>query len=249
MIELEVSMATVTAVFTAPVPLSSPQRRLRVWINEDIPIPEDVVDHESYRRWACSDDFPQRGRFAYLDGVIWVDLSMEKIYSHTQIKTRFATVLDTLTLSSRAGMFLGDGTLLSHPGAGLSTEPDGTYVTYEALRSGRVRRVEAASGTDYIELEGSPEMTLEVVSDTSVQKDTVDLVELYWKAGVLEYWLVDARGEQVTFRILKRGRKGYVSTRPQKGGWINSEVFGRSFRLRRETDPLGDPLFTLAVQE
>ena len=34
-------------------------------------------------------------------------------------------------------------------------------------------------------------MTLEVVSSSSVRKDTVDLRDRYYKAGILEYWLVD----------------------------------------------------------
>jgi Uma2 family endonuclease len=219
-----------------------------VWINEDIPIPAEVVDHDSYRRWARSDDFPQRGRFAFLNEILWVDLSKEKLYSHNRIKTQYTVVLGTIAKSDGTGLFLPDGMLLSHPGAGLSTEPDGTFVSYEALRSGRVRRIEAAAGTDYIELEGSPEMTLEVVSDTSVRKDTVDLFGLYWRAGVSEYWLVDARQEAVTFTIFKRGRKGYVAVRPQKGGWLKSNVFDRSFRLPRSTDPLGGPQYTLEAR-
>jgi Uma2 family endonuclease len=219
-----------------------------VWINEEMAIPAEVVDHESYRRWARSDDFPQRGRFAFLNGILWIDLSMEKIYSHNRVKTQYTAVLSGLADAMQKGIFLSDGTWLSHPGAGLSTEPDGLYVTYEALQRGRVRRIEAAAGHDYIELEGSPDMTLEVVSDTSVQKDTVELLDLYWKAGVLEYWLVDVREEPIAFTIFKRGRKGFVAVRPQKGGWLRSSVFGRSFRLTRGTDPLGDPQYVLAVR-
>jgi len=40
-------------------------------------------------------------------------------------------------------------------------------------------------GDDSIEILGSPEMTLEVISPTSVEKDTVHLRRLYWKAGYL----------------------------------------------------------------
>jgi Uma2 family endonuclease len=241
-------MSTAASLAPPPVAPAAPPRAVRVWINEDIPIPAEVVDHESYRRWARSDDFPQRGRFAFLNGLLWVDLSMEKLYSHNRVKTQYTVVLGGLADSTQQGIFFSDGTLLSHPGAGLSTEPDGLFVSYEALRSGRVRRIEAAAGTDYVELEGSPEMTLEVVSDTSVHKDTVDLPELYWRAGVSEYWLVDAREEAVAFTILKRGRKGYVAVRPQKSGWLKSTVFGRSFRLARGSDPLGGAQFTLEVR-
>jgi Uma2 family endonuclease len=37
-------------------------------------------------------------------------------------------------------------------------------------------------------------MVLEVVSASSVEPDTQTLRELYWAAGIKEYWLVDARG-------------------------------------------------------
>src|SRR5256885_8764701 len=47
----------------------------------------------------------------------------------------------------------------------------------------------------YLELEGTPDMVLEVVSESSVQKDTKRLRQLYWQAGIREYWLVDARRE------------------------------------------------------
>jgi hypothetical protein len=46
-------------------------------INGNVHIPPWVTDHDSFRRWACSDDLPQRGQFFYLDGEFWVDLSME----------------------------------------------------------------------------------------------------------------------------------------------------------------------------
>ena len=61
--------------------------------------------------------------------------------------------------------------------------------------------IEAEEG-GYVELDGSPDMVLEVVSDSSVEKDIDVLMDLYWKAGIREYWLVDARGERIEFKIL-----------------------------------------------
>lgn len=46
---------------------------------EAIEIPDWVRDLNSFRKWAKSDDFPQRGWYAHLNGKIWVDLSMEKL--------------------------------------------------------------------------------------------------------------------------------------------------------------------------
>jgi Uma2 family endonuclease len=90
-------------------------------------------------------------------------------------------------------------------------------------------------------------MVLEVVSAGSVQKDTVELRDAYWKASVKEYWLVDARLDPPSFDILRHTGKGYAAARKQKG-WVRSSVFGRAFRLVRDTDPLGHPRFVLDVR-
>src|SRR5262249_33469013 len=146
------------------------------------------------------------------------------------------------------GRYLPDGMLLRNSEADLSTEPDGMFVSYDALRTGRVKRVEGDS-PGWFQLEGTPEMVLEVVSVSSVDKDTNVLRDLYWRAGIPEYWLVDARGAEPRFDILKHGTRGYTTTRRQAGGWLKSNVFSRSFRLTQQTDPLGDPQYILEVRE
>jgi Uma2 family endonuclease len=203
-----------------------------------------VIDHASYRRWAESDEFPERGQFAYLDGEIWVDTSMERL-GHNQIKTRFASVLTRLADEGQTGgHFLGDRMLLTNEEAGLSTEPDGMYIVARSYKSGKVR---LSRGEESLEVEGTPDMVLEVVSPTSVQKDTVVLRDLYWRAGVPEYWLVETDRDELVFHILRRGAKGYVAARRQ-GGWLKSAVFGRSFRLTRGADQLGLPTYKLDVR-
>jgi Uma2 family endonuclease len=172
---------------------------------------------------------------------------MEKLYTHNQVKGEVGRVLGALVAEGALGRFLPDGMLLRNTPVGLSTEPDGTFVSYAALQSGRVRKVESHEG-DCTILEGAPEMVLEVVSDSSAQKDTVELRDLYWQAGIDEYWLVDARGDEPHFELLRRAARGYVATRRLAGGWLRSNVFGRLFLLTREADPLGDPLFRLQMR-
>ncbi|MBC8869246.1 MAG: hypothetical protein H8E44_07500 [Planctomycetes bacterium] len=82
---------------------------------------------------------------------------------------------------------------------------------------------------------------------TSVEKDTLVLRGLYWQADIPEYWLVDARGDRLQFDILRRHPDGYVPTRKQRG-WLESAVFGKSFRLSSRPDELGHPEYTLSVQ-
>jgi Uma2 family endonuclease len=216
-----------------------------VVLEERIRIPECVVDLQSFRRWACSDEFPDRGRFSHLKGELWVDLMPEQLFTHNQVKVEFATVVFGLLKHDRRGRFFGDRTLVTNVDAGLSTEPDGTFVSFESVRQGRVQLVEGVEG--FVELEGTPDMVLEVVSASSVEKDTVVLRELYWQAGIPEYWLVDARGQRLRFEILRRRRDGYVETRKQDG-WLRSVVFGKSFRLSSQLDELGHPEYTLAIR-
>jgi Uma2 family endonuclease len=213
---------------------------------EVVRVPSWVVDLDSFRRWAQSDEFPETGRICYLHGEVWVDMSREQVFSHNQVKNEFNPVVGGLVKAGRLGRYFPDGLLLSNADADLSSTPDGTFVSRESLRRERVRLVEGVQ-EGFVELEGTPDMVLEVVSASSVEKDTVVLRDLYWQADIPEYWLVDARGERLAFDILRHTARGYVTTRRQEG-WLKSAVFGKSFRLTRQMDALGHPEYTLAVR-
>ena len=73
------------------------------------------------------------------------------------------------------------------------------------------------------------------------------LLDLYWRAGIPEYWLVDVRGNRLEFTIHRHTPKGYVAT-PKRAGWVKSNVIGKSFRLSKRTDELGQPEHTLEVR-
>jgi Uma2 family endonuclease len=90
-------------------------------------------------------------------------------------------------------------------------------------------------------------MVLEVVSASSVEKDKVILPDLYWRAGIPEYWVVDARADRLEFDLFRCESDGYAPTRKQ-AGWLKSRVFGRSFRLSRHVDDAGNPKCTLSAR-
>jgi Uma2 family endonuclease len=200
--------------------------------SQDVRIPPWVLDHQSFRRWATSDQFPDRGQYAFLNGEVWVDTSMER-FAHNQLKTRLAASLTQLTAVAESGHFLSDRMMLTNDEAGLSTEPDGMFVSHQTIRSGKAR---LERGAESLEVVGTPDMVLEIISPSSRHKDTVVLRELYWLAGIPEYWLGEARGDQVSLEILKRGAKGYVSVR-KRSGWLRSAVFGTSVQVTSKQGP------------
>ncbi len=213
---------------------------------EIIEIPSWVCDHASFRRWARSDEFPESGRICFFNGESCVDVSKEQFFTHNQLKQEFNLVLGQLAKQSRVGRYVPDGMLFSNVEAAFTTQPDGAYVSRDALRSGRVKLIEGATN-GFVELEGVPDMVLEIVSDSSFKKDTMVLVDQYWQAGIPEYWLVDAREEAIRFDILRHGSKGYTAVRKQ-AGFAKSQVFNKSFRLTRQLDESGDPEFSLSVR-
>jgi Uma2 family endonuclease len=201
----------------------------------------------SFREWAGDNDLPEKTRVYFYRGEVWVEMGKEQVFTHVLVKTEITIVLGSLVKKDDLGLFLVNGVLVTNEAADLSGNPDGTFVSHDALDSGRVTLTEGAD-EGYVELVGTPDMVLEVVSTGSVTKDTVTLREAYWEAGIPEYWLVDARGDTgVDFRILKRGAKGYTEARKQ-AGWLKSGVFGRSFKLTRGADRNGNPRFTLEVK-
>src|SRR5438067_1199266 len=102
-------------------------------IGEQVRIPSWVSDFDSFRRWARSDEYPDFGCFSHLQGDLWVDLTMEKLW-HNKIKTQYAAVLTLFVQMNGLGHFLGDRMLLSNLAASLSTEPDGLFNSKKSLK-------------------------------------------------------------------------------------------------------------------
>lgn len=207
--------------FMSAIPIGAPVR-----------IPGWVTNLTSFRRWARSPAFPDHGWIAHLGGELWVDLSMERA-AHNQGKGAINATLTLLANQADLGNYFSDRMLLTNEEAGLSTEPDGMFVSHVSVANGAAI---LAEGDETLEVQGTPDMVLEVISDSSVEKDLDVLFELYWRAGISEYWIADVRGETPQFTIYRRGSTKYIAA-TKRGGWQRSQVFAKAFRLIRVKRP------------
>ena len=214
-----------------------------------VTIPSYARTLDGFRDWVRSEEFPDRGLISFIQGEIHVDMSPEKFKSHNQVKVEIDRVLAEFIRSRDLGIYCPDGLWITSDAADLSTEPDASFFRWETLESGRARLQKHQDSEDGIEMRGSPDWVLEIVSDTSVRKDTVLLPERYHRAGASEFWLIDARSDEISFDILCRVEDAFQSATQDVDGWQESKLFGRKFRLTRQRDRIGCWQYTLEHQE
>src|SRR5205823_696983 len=117
-------------------------------------------------------EFPENVRATFIAGEIFLDMSKEDPRLHVRVKDELARVLGTLCKEEDLGEFYGDRVGISNEAADLSNVPDGSFYLWETLESGRIRLIQREGEESYVELEGTPDWVLEVVSRSSVNKDT-----------------------------------------------------------------------------
>jgi len=209
-------------------------------------IPDTVRDLTSFRRWVHQASFPEKSRTWWMRKEVWIDMSKEQVFTHNLVRTAVTSELYNLVNRLDLGLLLSDGVLFTNREADLSGNPDLLFISYDSREQERVELIEGKF-RGYTEIIGSPDMVLEVVSDSSEEKDVVVLFEDYFTAGIREYWRVDARESPISFEIFKRNSKGFVAARKQ-AGWLKSAVFGKAFRMVESKDRLGDPKYLLEVR-
>ena len=210
----------------------------------EIPMIRSLAD---FRRWALSDRFPDRGRIDFVAGRIEVDMSPEDLFCHGAPKAAIGAKLFQRIEHADRGHVLIGRSRISVPAADLSVEPDVLFISHESLDSGRMRLVPKVGGEPgrYVEVEGAPDLIVEIVSDSSVTKDTERLPAAYAAAGVREFWLVDARKEPLVFRIHHWSEGAYCPAETDSEGYQRSSVLDCRFRLDAARDARGHWKFSL----
>ena len=213
---------------------------------EGVNVPSSALSHEGFREWVKSADFPERVQASFVGGEIFLTMSPESIDTHNQVKVEVTSTLYGLVRAADLGRVYADRALLTNEAARLSTEPDAMVATWETLSSGRLKSIPKKNrADDAIELVGTPDLVVEIVSDSSVRKDLVALRERYARAGIPEYWLIDARGEDIRFEILVLAEDGYAPSAPS-GAPQPSPLLGRAFELTRAKSRIGTWTYTLS---
>jgi Uma2 family endonuclease len=209
-------------------------------------IPRDAYTLAGFRKWVLSDEFPEKQPVMFRNGEIYLYMPKEDVFTHAAVKTPVAIVVGGLFQELDLGDFYINGVLVTNVEADISNNPDMVGILWESLECGKVRYVTNKKDRT-VEIEGSPDWLLEIVSDGSVKKDKFELRESFHKAGVREYWIIDARGTDIDFQILHWRKTGYAAA-PHKEGWQRSRVFGRSFRLTRSRNRRDGWRYTLTVK-
>lgn len=207
-----------------------------VVFEERLRVPAGVHTLAAFRQWAFSDDFPRAGRIDFLTGDVEVEMSPEDLFTHGAVKSAISARLHAAVVDGDRGEVFIDRARVTHRDVGLSVEPDVVVVLWSSLDAGRVRYAQAARRQPgrFIEITGSPDLVVEVVSDGSEHKDTERLPHLYAEAGIPEMWLVDARGNELRFDVLVLGENGYRPVPPGDDAYRDSPCLGSQVRLVRQ---------------
>ena len=208
-------------------------------------IPRDAHTLAGFRKWVLSDEFPEKQPVMFRNGEIYLYMPREEIFTHAAVKTAVVGAIGNLFEQLDLGNLFISGVLVTNVEADVSNNPDMVSILWKSLESGKVRYV-TNDRDEAVEIEGSPDWLLEIVSDGSVRKDKIELRESFHKAGVREYWIIDARGDEIDFQILHWRKSGYAAA-PNKAGWQRSRIFGRSFQLTRSRDRRGGWRYVLAT--
>ncbi len=220
-----------------------------VLFDERVEIPLGIASLADFRQWAISDSFPDHGRIDYVTGRIEVDMSPEDFFTHGTLKSQVSSRIEQRVNELDLGHTLIADTRVSSIVGDLSAEPDVVVISHTAIDAGRVRLVPKASGMDgrFVEVEGGPDLVVEIVSDSSVEKDSERLPVSYYKAGVLEYWLLDARDEELFFVIYRRGPTSFEPTPSNERGGQHSNVLQCSCTLERSRHRRGHWVYHLQL--
>jgi Uma2 family endonuclease len=141
---------------------------------------------------------------------------------HQKVAVRLAALIDSFLENHPVGnvfveldVDLGTGAL----GENLVYRPDIVFFRTKRLAPDCARAM------------ALPDLVVEIISDSSRQRDLEGKREDYERCGILEYWLIDPQEETMTFFRLIEGR--YVAVPPQGNKFFSEAIPGFVLDLAR----------------
>lgn len=138
---------------------------------------------------------PEDRRYEIIDGEPFMTPSPKTF--HQRIILRLAELINDFVKKGNLGeVFIApyDVVLSKHD----IVQPDIIFVSKE--RSNIITE---------LNIQGSPDMVIEILSPSTKERDLVLKRKLYAAFGIKEYWIVDPENEKIT--LLTLGKEGYVA--------------------------------------
>jgi hypothetical protein len=101
----------------------------RVLIDDRVMVPDAAFTHDGYRAWVASDSYPERIRTAYVRGEVLVEVSPEWAEAHNKVQLTLTLGIGSFVRTHDSGEVYADGVLLTNEAAGVSCQPDLTFVS------------------------------------------------------------------------------------------------------------------------
>ena len=236
----------IDSVATTAVAAAQPKgivvgRRLR--------IPASALSLDGFCRWMHSPRFPEHRKASFVNGEVYVEMSPEELLGNNTAKGDIFGHIWTYSNTHDLGQAFADRAMLVNTAANLSTEPDVMFCRWETFSTGRVvLKKSTDTGKQIVELHGSPDLVVEVVSRSSARKDLRDLPVAYHRAEISEYWIVDPRKQDLVFRVLVRQPAGYVDAPIDADGFCPSQVLKARVKLSRAPTRIGGWRYRLQIE-
>ncbi|MEM9701322.1 MAG: Uma2 family endonuclease [Planctomycetota bacterium] len=241
----------------APVAPSHAQRTVRQepaalpdrsWL--DVAVPQEAINLEGFLDWCASDEFPAGIKASLINGVLRIEPSMDDLFPQNALKTAIIRALGNFGEQTKTGRTFSGGAMYAHMGDGRGNEPDVIFLRFDSLRAGRCSLEQRQPGANSASvIYGAADLVVECVSPSSETKDTRDLRDAYFSAGVSEYWILDGRGENLIFHLLTREQtaEDWKDAAVGEQGVPTSPVLGQQVAIERIFDPAGYPDWSVTL--
>lgn len=145
---------------------------------------------------------PEDKRYEIIDGELFMTPSPKTMHQRLIVKL-FRIIDDFVSKGELGEVFIApyDVALSKHD----IVQPDIIFVSKE--RSNIITE---------LNIQGSPDMVIEILSPSTKERDLVLKRKLYAAFGIKEYWIVDPENEKIT--LLTLGKIGYEDQGGIKGG-------------------------------